>query len=378
MRQKIVVNCENLPFQNTLGVAGFLLRLGSALSADNDIIFAMKDVSALESAPTRPWIEKMSTDIISLDEARSSRLSSDGIEIAPHHFQLPNICRRSILICHDMHVFDIGWKYANVESVRAGFRRNLQQASVVMSEFPRTFYDVERIAGASLRNLYLTESPLLLDTTVTRKPAKRTSDPFLIYPAQLQAHKNHKALILAAAKLREEGFPCRIICCGSDFTEALTTSLKQLVAEHNVTENIEFLGRISDDELISLYRRCSGVIIPSMAEGGAYVAFEGIAAGKPVAVNDITSARKHLKMVQGEVIWFNSSELASTAGAVRALLDGEADDHYKRNATARKRIATMTWGRVANQFQAVVDWLGGQRGRPQICVDADGWNIQYS
>ncbi len=377
MRKQIVVNCEKLPFENTLGVAGFLLQLCSALSDDNDIIFAMKDIAALETAPTRPLIEGMCSGIVSLAEARAGALSREAIELAPHHFQLPNICDRSVLICHDLHVFDIGWKYKNVESVRAGFRNNLTRATVVMTEFPRTFYDIERVAGISLMNLYLTESPLLLDTQVVMGKGRAAAEPFLLYPAQLQAHKNHEALIKAASTLKQEGQPVRIVCSGSDFSADITDKLKQLVADRGLQELIIFPGRISDEELIALYRDCAGVIIPSMAEGGAYVAFEGIAAGKPVAVNDIASARQHLKMVHGEAIWFDSASETSTLQAIREILDVAATDLPALNETARRRIGEMSWARVARQFQTVFDWLAGERDRPTMCVDADGWNIDY-
>lgn len=56
---------------------------------------------------------------------------------------------------------------------------------------------------------------------------------------------------------------------------------KQIV-EVNETDNQEFLGRISDEELESLYSRCEYVVLPSKKEGFGLVWAEAMASGKPV------------------------------------------------------------------------------------------------
>ena len=83
--------------------------------------------------------------------------------------------------------------------------------------------------------------------------------------------------------------------------------------ESAVAERFDFLGRISDERLVELYRECDAVIVPSMAEGGAYIPLEAIVAGKPVAVNDIDAARAHVASVGGEVIWFDGTDAEATA-----------------------------------------------------------------
>lgn len=378
MRKQIVVNCEKISFEKTLGVAGYLLQLCSALSRNNDVIFAMNDVGELEKAPARPLIERICSDIIDLERARTGTFRHSAIELVPHHFQMPNICERSILICHDLHVFDIGWKYNNVEQIRQNFRNNLEHATVVTSHFPRTYFDVERVAGVTLMNLFLVESPLMLDTQEgMNSKNEKTKELFLLYPAQLQQHKNHASLIGAAGFLKESGKPVRIICPGSDFSADVTKDLQELVEKNSLEDDIVFTGRISDEELVALYGDCAGVIIPSMAEGGAYVAFEAIAAGKPVAINDIAAARQHLKMIDAEVFWFDANDRASTVEAIEKLLSAEADTQVIRNENSRIRISQMTWARLAERFETIISWLAGERSRPVLCVDANAWNLEY-
>lgn len=382
MSRHIVVNCQKVPFEVTLGVAGYLLNLCTALSKNNKITFAVNDPAKLPHTPAYPIISAMNADIVSLEKARKSGAYRNGsaIELLPHHFQESLLCEKSVIICHDLHIYDVPWKYKDVETIRAAFKANLTNASAVMTEFPRTYYDLESIAGITLMHLYLTETPLLLDTRPDKFDGTEThsgKNDFFLYPAQLQLHKNHEGLIRGLRLLKDKGVHTSIVCPGSDFDEAITSSLKSLACELGVEDMISFPGRVSDEELKQYYRDCAGVIIPSKAEGGAYVAFEGIAAGKPVAIHDIKAARLHLKMIGADVIWFNSDDHQSTADAIEQLMDIDTADWKIRNTVARERISTMTWDRVAAQFQKVFDWLAGEaEDRPIMRMRQDSWSIE--
>ncbi len=379
MYQGVVVNCEKVPFDVTLGVAGYLLNLCEALADTNRIIFAVNDVESAGRSPASSRIEKMGGELVELSAAVKNRrfMAPGWVELLPHHFQEGSLCSKSIIICHDLHIYDVPWKYKNVEKVQLDFRKNLCSADVVFTEFPRTYYDLEEIAGITLMNLYLTETPLLLDTRrdSTASSSRRPEVPFLLYPAQLQKHKGHEALLRAMAELKSTGIDVVIKCTGSDFNATTTEELKSLASELGVEENVIFTGRISDKELVEMYHECTGVIIPSMAEGGAYVAFEAIAARKPVAVNAIKSAQLHLKMIDGNVIWFDSKEISDTASAIVQLIESDQNEWDALNSTARDRISRMTWQRVAGQFQGVISWLAGDRERPTMQVRHDYWEI---
>ncbi len=380
--RKLIINCVKLPFGSTLGVAGFLLNLCVALSRECELIFVLKEIDSFQNSPARPSIEKMATEIYSFEEASvlSENWKDKCIEILPHHFQGSLFCDRSILICHDLHAFDIPWKYN--DAIREEFRQNLITASAVVTEFPRTYYRVEEIAGITLKNLFMVESPLMMDTSIFsgKRSKKKNPQPenlTFIFPAQLQIHKNHESLIRALSSVKEKYNNVQIICPGSSFKKDYTEKLHELAREFGVENNITFPGRITDEELLDLYDTCDGVIIPSMAEGGAYVAFEGIAAGKPVAVNKIESSEMHLMAVGAEVIWFDSENVSDTENAIINLIQINGEDWYHRNSIARDRISQMTWDKVAAKIEILISWLNAERDRPTLEVNKDGWNIEY-
>jgi glycosyltransferase involved in cell wall biosynthesis len=382
--QTVLINCLRIPFHNNLGVTEYLLGLSSALSRECDLIFVLSDLNAFESSPTRARVEAVAADIISRDDAeRSVSLTgNNSIELLPHHFQERCFSDTAVTICHDLHIFDVGWKYPDLETRLQSFRNCLLSADAVITHFPRTYYAVERTAGIALNNLFLTESPLMLDTRSgeSEPPSEAINQNIvtLIYPAQLQLHKNHESLIRAMKTLGEHRKNIRLIFPGSDFTEDISRQLKSLVQELGVEQEIIFVGRLSDNELIRLYRECDGVIVPSLAEGGAYVPMEAIAAGKPVAVNDIEQARMHIKSFGGEVIWFDSKDVTSTSAAILQLATANKGEWLARNSVARSRIDQLTWDRVAEKWITVFDYLQGKTPRPITRVDSHGWEIELS
>ena len=58
--------------------------------------------------------------------------------------------------------------------------------------------------------------------------------------------------------------------------------LKNEIAKHHIQERVEFLGRVSDEELINLYSHATLVFYAPYDEDYGYVTLEAMASGKPV------------------------------------------------------------------------------------------------
>ncbi|MDX6512228.1 MAG: hypothetical protein QOE36_1732 [Gaiellaceae bacterium] len=102
----------------------------------------------------------------------------------------------------------------------------------------------------------------------------RPREPFLLYPARPWPHKNHARLFEAFALLRQERPELRLV---------LTSY------EGDVPEGVEARGRVSQDELVELYRRASALVFPSLYEGFGQPPLEAMACGCPVACSNVTS-----------------------------------------------------------------------------------------
>ena len=379
---KLIVNCQKVDFQKGLGVPSFLLRLCDVLDSHYNIIFWAERRDQIEH------LREMSRFGNAKHVSDKSDVNELGefIEVLPHHFQEKTFGRKAITICHDMHVFDISWKYSNHKDLQKKYVQNLKDVDAVFTHFPRTYYELEKTIGKNINSLFLTESPLLLYKEIygymeargTNTLVENNDVPFFFYPAQRQRHKNHVGLIEATAVLARRGREFMIKCAGSSFSPDYDRELFGLIQKLGVEDRFSFLDRVSDEEIVRHYDKCVAVVIPSLAEGGAYVALEALAMGKPVCISRISSAQRHLQMVRGEVLWFDGSNPISIADSMERVLAGEAKSLYSYNEIARSRIRDMTWETVADRWRIVIDWLMGRRSRPIVGIDKDAWNITYS
>ncbi len=101
--------------------------------------------------------------------------------------------------------------------------------------------------------------------------------------ARMEARKNHAMLIRAIAKLRQQGMPIALIC-GGDGPERET--LDTLTSELGVSQNVRFVGAISEQEKPMIYSAADIFAMPSitvgqMIEGFGIVFIEAAAAGLP-------------------------------------------------------------------------------------------------
>lgn len=377
----LIVNCRKMPFSTTAGVAHFLIELAEALAKRHELTFVMEEpeIAVLKDTEAGTRVARIATHVLSVAEAAQGRKDrlDDSIELLPHQFQHSEFCDRSIIVCHDLHVFDVPWKYGDrLRSLQRSLRSNLTNANAVVTEFPRTYYEVEKVADIVVPNLFLTEAPLLFDSSPAFAADGPTTSGRLLYPAQLQDHKNHLRLIDAVSVLQSKGRSVHIDCPGPGFSADLTESILAYAAEHGVADNFNFMGRVSDEQLIELYASCQAVVVASAAEGGAAVALEGIAAGKPVAANAIGSATAHARSVQAEVHWFDAESVDDTVGALTAMVDADHDDWRQRNAPCRQRLANMTWDDVARKWDRFIEFVEGG-ARPTALIDHAGSEISY-
>lgn len=111
--------------------------------------------------------------------------------------------------------------------------------------------------------------------------SEKTIGDYFLMVGRMIAYKRHDIVIEAFNKL---GLPLKIIGRGPDVRK-----LKQ-----SAKPNIEFLERVSDEELAHHYARCKAFIFPQEEDFGI-VAIEAFASGRPVIAYRGGDIRHHLK-----------------------------------------------------------------------------------
>lgn len=113
------------------------------------------------------------------------------------------------------------------------------------------------------------------------------SKKYLLYPAATWQHKNHIRLLEAVKNVLSIVPDIHLICTGNQ-TNYYSTIQKK-IDELRLKSSVKFLGIISEEDLIGLYKNASLVVIPTLYEAGSGPLYEAIRYKVPVICSNITS-----------------------------------------------------------------------------------------
>jgi glycosyltransferase involved in cell wall biosynthesis len=121
--------------------------------------------------------------------------------------------------------------------------------------------------------------------------------------------KNPNLLFQSFAQICKLGIDASLHVTGSATPELLT-----LAEMHGISDHIQFLGRLSRDELKSFYQSLSLFLIPSEQEGLAIVGIEAMACGVPVVSTKCGGPEAYVQHgINGYLCGFNAEEIAKRA-----------------------------------------------------------------
>ena len=117
--------------------------------------------------------------------------------------------------------------------------------------------------------------------------------PYLLYPAQLWAHKNHANLFLAL-KILGESYGLRPMLCLTGSDKGNGAYLRSLARDLGIFDQIRFLGFVPAHDLIGLYRGADALCYVSFCGPENLPPLEAMALGCPVVASDIPGAAEQL------------------------------------------------------------------------------------
>ena len=182
------------------------------------------------------------------------------------------------------------------------------------------------------------------DPEVSRFPT-----PTVLYLGRLQRYKGVDVLLRAAARLREASTPVRVLIGGrGDDLERLGS----LSAELGLTEQVEFLGFVSEERKLELFRRAWIHALPSAKEGWGIAVIEAGACGTPSVASDVPGLRESVR--HGDTgLLVPHGDVGALAGAVHRLCADETlRDELGRAAMEYAR--RFTWDGAANRIEEIL------------------------
>lgn len=132
---------------------------------------------------------------------------------------------------------------------------------------------------------------------------------------------------------------------------------KNAVFNSNVLEvpsNVEFLGRVSDEELAELYHNAIAFIYPTLYEGFGLPPIEAAHFGCPSIISDIPV----LKEVCGDAaVYFDPHECKSVINAVRYTITLPAEQRKTLVEESRKNLKRFSWSISAQKLMKMLSEL---------------------
>ena len=159
---------------------------------------------------------------------------------------------------------------------------------------------------------------------------------YIFYPAQFWEHKNHERLIRAVGRLKREIPDLKLVLSGSK--KNAYDSIRNLVRDLNLTDDIFFLGYVPDRDMLELYRRARALVIPTFFGPTNIPPLEAFIVGCPVAVSGIYGMPEQ---VGDAALLFDPKSVAEIAECIRKLW---TDDELCTVLAAKGRQKAALWG----------------------------------
>lgn len=119
-------------------------------------------------------------------------------------------------------------------------------------------------------------------------PGKKTKNPSILYLGRLTTAKSIHVLLHAIALLKNDlpNLSCTIAGDGP-----MRRQLEKLSVKLKIRENVKFLGKVSEEEKITLYQQAWIFVNPSLIEGWGITTIEANACGTPVVASNVPGLR---------------------------------------------------------------------------------------
>jgi glycosyltransferase involved in cell wall biosynthesis len=133
--------------------------------------------------------------------------------------------------------------------------------------------------------------------------------PYLFYPGQFWAHKNHICILMALKELRDKkNLMINAVFTGHDYGNR--SYIEKQISKLGLTDQVKIFGFVERETLISLYQHSLAMVYPSFFGPENLPPLEAMALGAPVIAAKVSGADEQLG---DNVLYFdplNEAELA--------------------------------------------------------------------
>ena len=167
-------------------------------------------------------------------------------------------------------------------------------------------------------------------------------EPFCLFAGTMtQPRKNVPRLIEAAKK-----YHFRLKLVGNKGNASSEASLRSLIGN---AQNIEIVGFVSDEELVSLYNRAKVFALPSLNEGVGLVALEAAICGCNIVITNLGGPKEYYE--KGSVELVNPYDIDDIGKAVLRALENNNTQPYLRETLIKKYNVSTSVDKLVDYYQ---------------------------
>lgn len=277
----------------------------------------------------------------------------------------PVAIKRQVLVIHDL-----AWLHVP-ESYSLQFRTSYRIFTQCLARRVRRLVTVSKFSRQDIASRYHLDPdsidvvPNAVDdkfrTSLGTRPKNFPVIRYFLVVSSLNKHKNVGPLVDAYTeyahrsktdtKLVLVGGSSRAFSVDQSLVSALSDgSFREATNEYARQSQLIPLGRVTDEELIWLYRHAKGFVFPSLFEGYGLPPLEAQACGCPVASSDAAS----LPEVLGDAaLFFDARSRSDMRRALGELdqLDHMSDQEVKEDSSSRLK----SWESSAHSIASLLD-----------------------
>jgi len=157
------------------------------------------------------------------------------------------------------------------------------------------------------------------DEAVASEVRKRygLSDPYIFYPAQFWAHKNHRYIVAALRVLRERyGWAPQAVFCGSD--KGALGAVRRYAELAGVSDLVNYCGFVPDEHIPYLYVGALALVMPTYFGPTNIPPAEAVRLGVPVCYSDLPGFREQMGKAARYIDLADPASLAQALQRIRS------------------------------------------------------------
>jgi len=212
---------------------------------------------------------------------------------------------------------------------------------------------IERSGHLKLHRNKVITIPVGVTLPLTTPEARHKADQ-IFFMSVLDKHHEYKGLgILLDAMVKVKGRrpEARLLVGGEG---ELIGKYGQLAKLHGISDSVEFLGHLPDEELAAAYSSSSVFVLPSLnrMEGFGIVALEALSYGTPVITTHFAGSSELIRRTKAGLI-VPPGDTDMLANAIIALLEDHGEARSMGIQGAAAVVQEFGWGSIAMQMMSV-------------------------